>query len=531
MTKSTPLEQKLWPFLLIGLVFSLFWNLGLPAFYNEEPRRALIALEMLLRNDWLAPTEFGIQYCKKPPVYNWLIMVGYKLTGIYTEWWPRCITVISLLLMGVLHFRITKHYISKRQAFYSAIFFIISADIYFGFSKLGEIDLFYSLITYAAMLLTFHLGQKQKYWALFLITYLITAIGTLTKGVPSPVFQGLTLLTYFIWSGKWKKLLSPAHFAGIGLFAIIVGGYAYLYSQHNDITCYLNDLWSQSSERTVLEKSIWDTVKGFFIFPLDLLRITLPAAIFLPLLFLKDVRQAIWQNKFLQFALIVFAVNVLPYWVSPGSRPRYIYMLLPLVITVAIFAFSSIHKKPIANWFDAIAMFACGGVSVAFVWGGVFLAGRAIVPSPMIVLILGAVLPVIIAFIVKRIGILFGIVCLFLLCRILVVDAMAQQFMVKKGEHVEYYNQAITISEIAGNEQVLIYTPWDDQSVSRSLGFYITRETGHITQMTQETNCENYYLVKEHFIPELPYDTFHSFESRMGKYVLLKFTHCDDADG
>src|SRR5262252_4394370 len=47
----------------------------------DEPRFALIAREMVHTGDWLFPRIGGDLYPDKPPVYFWLLSVGYFLTG------------------------------------------------------------------------------------------------------------------------------------------------------------------------------------------------------------------------------------------------------------------------------------------------------------------------------------------------------------------------------------------------------------------------------------------------------------------
>ena len=70
------------------LVFSfLFLGLGIglrspwPA---DEPRFALVALEMIQNGDWLFPYRGGELYPDKPPVFVWMQAVFSQLTGSMT---------------------------------------------------------------------------------------------------------------------------------------------------------------------------------------------------------------------------------------------------------------------------------------------------------------------------------------------------------------------------------------------------------------------------------------------------------------
>ena len=69
---------------ILGAV-ALFLNLGLEPLHFEEPRRAIVALEMELTGNWWVPKINGEYYYNKPPVYNWLLIGLYKVFG-YEEW-------------------------------------------------------------------------------------------------------------------------------------------------------------------------------------------------------------------------------------------------------------------------------------------------------------------------------------------------------------------------------------------------------------------------------------------------------------
>ena len=85
---------------LIFLCGGLFIKLGHQPLYLEEPRRALIALEMIYNDNYIVPTEFGEYYYKKPPVWNWIIIGSYNLFNNYSEYSVRFFSTISFLLMG-----------------------------------------------------------------------------------------------------------------------------------------------------------------------------------------------------------------------------------------------------------------------------------------------------------------------------------------------------------------------------------------------------------------------------------------------
>jgi len=377
------------------LLFSLFWNLGAAPAYLEEPRRAIVAMEMMFRGNAIVPTQLGEIYVNKPPVYNWLLMLGYRLFGHYAEWIPRAVSVFSLLGMGFLVYRFslrhgqhTRHIAPQNTAqpanqnapqntaqpanqnapqntaqpanqnapqsiaqsplrataITAGILTVLCADIYYYFSTTGEIDLFYSLVSLGSILAVYHYDRPGRWWALYTLPWLLAAVGFLTKGFPSPLFVGFTFLGWFGLRRQWKALFHPAHALGLLGFAAITGAYFYAYSQQADLEHYLRGLFDQSSQRTATEHQSSELWRHLLLFWPDTLKNILPAALLLPFALSRPGRQAIRNKPFLQFCLLALLTNIWIYWISPGTRPRYVYMLYPLMIMPLVWSYASAQE-------------------------------------------------------------------------------------------------------------------------------------------------------------------------------------------
>ena len=131
----------------IILAIGLLLNLGVQPLYLEEPRRCMIAMEMLENGNWLVPTELGDFYYKKPPVYNWMLMISALSFGGFSELALRLPTVLSAVAVSVLMFFLGRKYVDWRFGWITALLFPLSGGILFYFSILAEIDLFYSFVT------------------------------------------------------------------------------------------------------------------------------------------------------------------------------------------------------------------------------------------------------------------------------------------------------------------------------------------------------------------------------------------------
>lgn len=337
-------------FILSGLVFiaGLFINMGLQPFFLEEPRRVLISMEMVENQNLMVPTQLGQPYYKKPPVFNWVLIGSSKLFGGFSEWSARLPTVLSTLAIAWLLFFFNRKYTDEKTGWLSALLFIASADILFYFSTLAEIDLFFSLLTFAGIGAIFHFYQKKQWYLLFGICYALGGIGTLTKGLPSIVFTGLSLLVFFISQKDFRRLLSPAHFFGIAVFLFIVGGYIWIYGQQASLTNLVHVLADESGDRTMAKQGILSLISHFIMFPLQTLGGIMPAGLLLFFVFRKNWWQTLKQNPWIAFSFWMFIANFAVYWISPGARQRYIYMLYPFLINILVYFF--LHTKSLPNW-------------------------------------------------------------------------------------------------------------------------------------------------------------------------------------
>jgi len=330
-------EKNLLRLLCLLLLTGLFLHLGVQPLFLEEPRRAFIALEMWRDGNWLAPTMYGDWYYKKPPFFNWLLLLSAQLPGGFSEFNLRLPTVLATVGLATLVYWQGRIHWDERLAAYAALLFVSNVAILFYFSMLAEIDLVYSLITFSSIVLLHHFGRQSQFWWLFLVVYFLTALGFLCKGLPSFVFTGLSLLTYFLLIAKrpWM-LFSVQHFAGILLLLVLVGSYYYAYSQI---------LWTESSERTVSSNSWLAFLQHLWQFPLEFLKDTLPGSLLVPALFGIAFRQKVKEHPLLQFAAYMLLVNLLIYWLSPGTRMRYVYMLFPFANYLFVAAWAATDRS------------------------------------------------------------------------------------------------------------------------------------------------------------------------------------------
>ncbi len=238
-------------------VLSVLINLGFLNLRVEESRRTLVSLEMMQSGNYLQPHTLGWEYYNKPPAFNWVLAAFIRITGSDSEFVLRLPSFICLLIIGVCHYWIARKYLTKTVAALSVFFMLTSADLYFyTLSNGAEIDVFYSLVVYLQAASMFWFYEKKNYLLLFVLSWSLCAVGFLTKGYPSLVFQGLTMVALCIYARSWKIIFKPQQLAGIIFFLLLTGGYYFIYSHYNNPSVPLINLLKESLQKSAVGSEI-----------------------------------------------------------------------------------------------------------------------------------------------------------------------------------------------------------------------------------------------------------------------------------
>ncbi len=335
-TSTRPIHVLFFWGLVCLYVVSVLMNLGHLHLRVEEPRRALIAMEMLESGNLLQPHTLGWEYYNKPPLFNWIMAAFMKLAGSDSAFMARLPSVFFLLLFAYSYYKISARYLQKEVALLSAFFMLTSADLYFyTVSNGAEIDIFYSFIVYLQAISIFWFAEKKKYLALFLSSWFFCALGFLTKGYPSLVFQGLTLAAICVQIKSFRFIFSLRHLAGILLFLLVTGAYFfYLNSSQRSPDVALINLLKESFLKSAFGEESAGRLYKVFTYPYSLLRVFAPWCLLLLLLFLKGQRYNLTTNPLVRFSLFFILFNIAVYWVTGAQKTRYIYMFIPFGMTI-----------------------------------------------------------------------------------------------------------------------------------------------------------------------------------------------------
>jgi 4-amino-4-deoxy-L-arabinose transferase-like glycosyltransferase len=372
------------------LVIGTLWRLGHVELRGEEPRRAVVAVEMIESGEYVVPHMSGHTYYNKPPLFNWAVAGTFTLFGGTDSWMVRLPSLVSFWLVGLLVFLASLRFLDHRSALWSALFYLTGGELlFYGTVMTGELDLFYSLIVYAQALAIFGFMRAGRWTLLFATSYALAAAGFLTKGLPSIAFQGLTIVATLVAFGHVRRIFDPRHLLGLLVFAGIVVSYFWSYSQHEPVRPFLISLFEEASQRTGLGSQLGELLAGSLNFPLVVIKLLLPWSLLVVWMFRRGAWSRLWANPWTKFCLVFCAVNMPLYWFSGELRNRYIYAFFPFVLVpiAHVFATDRASRPVLAKWTDRVmqvvlGVLVIGAIAMPFVdpfrqFSGVLVTGAA----------------------------------------------------------------------------------------------------------------------------------------------------------
>lgn len=489
-------RHLIWVIVLM-LPFALFINLGLMPLISDEPTRGIVSLEMMLSGNYITPTINGEFYYNKPPLFNWILNAFMQLSGRQDEFILRLPTVISLLLMGLVIFLLSQKSLGKNLAILTSLIWITSARLLFWDSFQGLIDVTYSLVTLSSFALLYHYSQNKRWLLMFITTYFLAAAGYLMKGLPSIAFQGISLVVWLAYEKNIRKLFSWQHFAGIATFVLITGSYYFAYLQSNSLNDVFATLFDQSNRINDKEGSVFSWARHLITFPLEMFYEFAPWTLLLLLFLNKKTRQATFSDKLIRFCLILFASNIIIYWVSADMRPRYLFMLFPLLFIILIKGYSVSPKTTtvpvqIVNIILQILAFA-GAFSILIY---LFWAETRNLPGVWLVIPFLFILSITATLLMLK----FRELRLWLLIIVLLGVRIGFNAYNLPARYTSYPDASYRAGEIKTGQLVKGTQTYilGDTPFNHDASFYITRESGQIITRTMEiSNYQAFYITNE----------------------------------
>ena len=298
----------------------------------EEPRRCLVALEMVERGDYVVPRVLGRPYHNKPPLHAWAVAVaaGFRYERVAPVA-VRMVSLASLSLICLLLWRMGSSGTQPRSDPLPALIFATTGTV-IQFGRVGEIDLFFCGWIFGA-LACFELGRRrQAAWLQWWLPQVLVGAGVLTKGF-APLLVYPPLL-WVAWTMRERVRFSAAWFF-LGLLSMVgtVAAWIVPYAIAADLAS-LRAGWGAELAHVTVGRGAGALLQHLLSYPFVALGIGLPWAL-LPFASDREGRAAAWarmqSDPWLRLCGVTIVWVFLVYLFVPGTHGRYLMPGLPLL--------------------------------------------------------------------------------------------------------------------------------------------------------------------------------------------------------
>jgi 4-amino-4-deoxy-L-arabinose transferase-like glycosyltransferase len=308
-------------FLFVVAITNGFHVEGLPL-YKEEPRRVLIAQEMLISGDFISPTLFQKPYWKKPPLHNWRIAACAGGDGLLTILEARLPTLAAFVLLGAGVFVLIRILAPGGNAIFGVLVSMMNGIMLVEFARTAQPDMLLTMFC----LFSYGLFMLRPQGTLYLVlSSFFMGCSILTKGYgPLFFYPGLLLycLLYEERKGWWLRRLCLHAVLSLLLPLIWLG----LYASENDLAKLFSVLGSEVAIRA--EGDGGNFFLHLIAFPAKMLLALLPWP--LVLLVIRRRLQFVRTPLFLS-SLCIAATSFGVFMCLQNSLERYLLPAIPFL--------------------------------------------------------------------------------------------------------------------------------------------------------------------------------------------------------
>ena len=325
-------------FLLFLMVLVYITGLFVTLFENDSAQFAVMAMRMVLENDFVNLIKGTEEYLDKPHLHYWLAACSYLVFGIQ-DWAYRIPAVLASLLGAYSCFGLGTSLYRKEVGKIAALIFLTAQTI-----VLSNIDVRTDAILAGFTALSiWQLVEyiKSNSTGNLLLGALGAGLAFSTKGQIAILVIGLPILCHLIYVKKWNRLFSWKVLLGLLVFFISISPMLYAYYLQFDLhpekiirgkterSGIFFIFWEQSFERLSGE-GVGKNSSDYFFFFHTFLWVFLPWTIIGLLAYGNRVKE-LWKIKFkrnaelevltvggitLIFILISFAQFKLPHYLN-----------------------------------------------------------------------------------------------------------------------------------------------------------------------------------------------------------------------
>ena len=209
-------------FLLVLSAGLYIGTAGSPALDDDDvdAAHAMVAQEMLQRNDFVVPYMDGIRYLIRPPMHYWMVAAGYKLFG-ESEFATRLPLALAMVGMVLLTFEFGRRFFGERAGFYAALAVATSAGMFI-FTRIMIPEAIYALAFEGIFYLfirswTGSLNPRIGYWG----AAALCGVAVLTRALIGLLFPGAAIVAFITMTRGWRRWRELRLFSSSAIFLAV----------------------------------------------------------------------------------------------------------------------------------------------------------------------------------------------------------------------------------------------------------------------------------------------------------------------
>jgi len=315
-----------------------------PLFMPDETRYAEIPREMVATGDWVVPRLNGLRYFEKPVLGYWLSALSILCFGEnrFAVRLPSAVaTGLSAMLLALLVYR----YGQASSLWLGAAVFLTSIQVYV-LGVFNVLDPVFSLFVTASLVcfyFAFQTGSRRAKRVWLAAFGGACGLGFLTKGFLAFAIPAVTIGPFLLWQKRRKELFTLSWIPLLIALAIILPWAILIYLREPDY--WRHFIFVEHFERFVTaDKKSLHPEPFWFMLPF-LIGGTFPW-ILAARAAIRGLREAVWQDPFIQYVLCWLIFPFLLLSASKGKLGTYILpCLAPLSLLLAIGLSQSVRGR------------------------------------------------------------------------------------------------------------------------------------------------------------------------------------------
>lgn len=299
---------------------------------GEEAVFPTTSLEMWQDGVWLKQYLYGgdVQH---NPLFNWLIIAFSNLFGwTHVLGVARGLTICATLATAAVLAWLTWRLFRERSfAAFAALIYLTFEDVLMYHGWLAYVDPLFALFIFSAIAALWIACTEQRRSLLWVAAIALTC-AFLTKAFTAYVFYGAALLVLARLSTNRELLLGKTSLmAHVAMLLAPLLWFALIPAGHGQSGRMFDEILSK-----LAPPDITDYLTKLALYPLEIWFGLLPAGILAIYFALRGrINASETQPEHFRDALLITALNFLPYWLAPQSGIRYVMPIYPLFALIA----------------------------------------------------------------------------------------------------------------------------------------------------------------------------------------------------